>query len=295
MTDLAARLDRIRSDRQRGASELLDDAIALLRDALAEGAAIPPLAKALVEAQPSMASMWTAAAHAITAQPEPERFDRFVQQVAHAPRAMARHAVSLLVPESSPETPLRLVTISFSRSVLGVLDALRTHRPLRVACAEGRPALEGRRLATALATHEVAVTYYSDAAIGHALLSADAVLVGADAMTPDWFVNKSGTRMLAAAAAQLGIPVYVIASRDKFVPREVGVHLEMREGHASDIWDAAPAAVTVRNPYFETIPLDGIASVITDLGVLGAALVADVCAATTTAAMRTLIDTVSSR
>ncbi len=34
---------------------------------------------------------------------------------------------------------------------------------------------------------------------------------------PDWFLNKTGTRMLAASAAQQGVPVYVVATRDKFV------------------------------------------------------------------------------
>src|SRR5436190_1738139 len=80
-----------------------------------------------------------------------------------------------------------------------------------------RPALEGRRLASRLAAAGIAVTYFSDAAISQALGGADAVVFGADAVAPEWFLNKSGTRMLAAAAGQQGLPVHVIATRDKFV------------------------------------------------------------------------------
>src|SRR5262249_18009640 len=154
-------------------------------------------------------------------------FDRFAERVARAPAAIARFAREIF---DEGQSPLRLVTVSFSRTVETVLRSLAERRSLRIACSEGRPALEGRRLATRLAAHGVAVTCFSDAAIGHALASADAVLVGADAVAPEWFLNKSGTRMLAAAAAQQGIPVYVTAARDKFVSRAVARLLQMREG-----------------------------------------------------------------
>ena len=157
---------------------------------------------------------------------------------------------------------------------------MRARCGLRVACAEGRPALEGRRLAEVLAALDVPVTCYSDAALGNALAGADAVLVGADAVTPDWFLNKVGTRMLAAAAAQAGVPVYVVASRDKFLPATAGARLRISEGAAAEIWDTPARQVTVRNPYFESTPADLASAFITDVGVLGAALVPDVCNAT---------------
>lgn len=278
-TDLDRRITAIRADRDRSASELLDAAIQVLRDALAQGVAMKPIARAVAEAQPTMASLWVAAAQAMNAVDDPSRFERFALQVASAPKALARYAISTLLPDEADATPLRLVTLSYSRSVYLVLDALRVHRPLRVACAESRPALEGRRLAEQLARLDVPVTVYGDAAIAQALSAADAVLVGADAVTPEWFLNKTGTRMLAAAAAHHGVPCYVVASREKFVPATVGARLEIRAGAAAEIWDAPPPGVTIRNAYFEPTPLELVSAVISDLGVLGAALVPDACAA----------------
>jgi translation initiation factor 2B subunit (eIF-2B alpha/beta/delta family) len=173
--------------------------------------------------------------------------------------------------------PLRLVTISFSRTVVMALERIAATRELRVSCSESRPALEGRRLASRLAAAGVAVTYFSDAAIGQALGAADAVVVGADAVAPEWFLNKIGTCMLAAAAGQQGVPVHVMATRDKFVSHAVGSRRIAREGAAAEIWESAPAGVVVRNPYFESIPLELVASLITDTGVLGASLAAEVC------------------
>ena len=117
----------------------------------------------------------------------------------------------------------------------------------------------------------------ADAAIAQALGSADVVLVGADAIAPTWFLNKTGTRMLAAAASQQGVPVYVVASRDKFVGRELATRLVIRSGEPSEVWDSPPAGVDVRNPYFELIPLDLVTAVISDVGILGTGMIPDVC------------------
>jgi len=273
------RIARLRSDRQSGASEILDEALVLLRDALAAPADLIPVARALCLAQPTMAPIWNAALAALGARDDPERFARFAHRVARAPAALARFAVECFQDGARlhRDTPLGLVTISFSRSVAHALEAIAKSRPVRVACSESRPALEGRRLATRLVAAGIPVTCFTDAALAHALADADAVVVGADAVASAWFLNKSGTRMLASAAAQQGIPVYVLASRDKFVSREIAGRLVVREGHPGEVWEDAPPAVAVRNPYFESTPLELVTALITDAGVLGAALAPEVC------------------
>jgi len=285
--ELERRIALIASDRESGASEILDEALAILRDALADPADLISVARALCRAQPTMAPIWNASIAALGAQDDPERFNRFAQRVARAPEALARFALECFndrentgqrVDGGGRVLPLRLVTISFSRSVARVLEVIAQTRSLRVSCSEGRPALEGRRLATRLATAGIPVTCFTDAAIGQALGGADAVLVGADAVAPEWFLNKSGTRMLAAAAAQQGIPLYVLASRDKFVSHAIAGRLVFREGEPAEVWEGAPAGVAVRNPYFESTPLDLVTGIITDAGVLGAALAPEVCA-----------------
>ena len=274
--ELERRLALIAADRDSGASEILDEVLGVLRDALAAGVPMKPVARAVCRAQPCMAPVWSAALEALASVQAPERFERFAQRAARAPAALTRFAVEFLASDVGP-APLQLVTISFSRSVAIVLEALARTHAVDVACGEGRPAFEGRRLASRLAVSGIPVTYFSDAALGHALASADAVLVGADTVAPAWFLNKSGTRMLAAAAAQQGLPVYVVATRDKFVSDAVAARIVVTEGAPAELWEAPPAGVIVRNPYFERTPLDLIANVITDIGVLGAGMVPDVC------------------
>ena len=121
------------------------------------------------------------------------------------------------------------------------------------------------------------MTHYTDAALGHAIAGATAVLAGADAVTPDWFLNKTGTRMLAAVAGSEGVPVYVAATLDKFVSRDVAGRLDIREESPAEIWPAPPAGVRVRNPYFEATSLHLVSAVISEAGVLGSAMVVDAC------------------
>jgi len=273
---LSGRIALLASDRESGASEILDEVIAILREAVAAGVPMLPVARAVCRAQPTMASVWNAALE-VLAPGGGERLETFAQRVTRGADAAVRVGSAFFLDEV--ERPLRVVTLSFSRSVASLLEAIATRRDVRVSCSESRPALEGRRLASRLGSAGIAVTAFSDAALGHALASADAVLVGADAVAPDWFLNKSGTRMLAAAAAQQGIPVYVVATRDKFVGHGVAARLVLREGAPKDIWESPPAGVTVRNPYFEPTPLELVASLITDMGVIGASLAAEVCEA----------------
>ena len=289
MTDpFEQRIALLASDRESGASEILDEVLGVFRDAVAGGVSLLPVARALCRAQPSMASVWNAALEVVAADRPEERLEAFATRVARAPEALARVAAGYFQADGSG--PLRLVTISFSRTVLTVLERIAATRQLRVSCSESRPALEGRRLASRLAAAGIAVTYFSDAAISQALGAADAVVVGADAVAPEWFLNKSGTRMLAAAAGQQGVPVHVIATRDKFVSHSVGARLAMREGAGSEIWESPPAGVAVRNPYFESTPLELVATLITDMGVLGAGLAIDVCEAVSREQPPDLID-----
>ena len=275
--DFDQRIALLASDRESGASEILDEVLSVFRDAVAAGVALMPVARAVCRAQPSMASVWNAALEVVASDRPAERLEAFAARVGRAPDALAAVAAGYF--QADGPGPLRLVTISFSRTVVTVLERIAASRPLRVSCSESRPALEGRRLAARLAASGIAVTYFSDAAISQALGAADAVLFGADAVAPEWFLNKSGTRMLAAAAGQQGVPVHVVATRDKFVSHLVSARLAMREGAARDIWEAPPAGITVRNPYFESTPLELVASLMTDMGVLSSALAIDVCEA----------------
>ena len=283
-------VEAVRNDRTSGASGILDAAIDILGKSLAEGVAVEA-ARALCRAQPSMAPVWNASLQAVAVDGSAERFDRFVLRIRRAPSALVRIAETVLLESQEPE--IRLVTISASGSVMRIVEHLQRIRPVTVLCAEGRPAFEGRLLATRLAAEGVRVVYFTDAALAAGLEHGDAVLVGADAVGPDAWLNKSGTFMLAAAASVRGVPVYVAATRDKFAMPALWPRLSLREGAPDDVWREPPEGCAVRNPYFEKVPLDVLTGVITDTGLLAAGMVADVCESMQDAGMLAALDQVT--
>jgi translation initiation factor 2B subunit (eIF-2B alpha/beta/delta family) len=283
LKDLAALIADISADRESGATEILQRAIDVLRQAMSTSAAERvKIGGAICRAQPGMASLWNAALAATNDVGQPARFERFVHRVLRAPSALARFTSQLFADSEGPrrvsqQSRLSLVTLSNSASVRHAFVTLASSRPLRVACAEGRPALEGRRMAAGLAQAGIAVTLFSDGAIAEALADADAVVVGADAVASEWFVNKVGTRMLTAAAGMAGVPAYVIAAADKFCAPALAPFVSSRDGAPDEIWDSPPPSVAVRNPYFERVPLELVAAVITDGGIMPVPDVAAFC------------------
>jgi ribose 1,5-bisphosphate isomerase len=92
-------------------------------------------------------------------------------------------------------------------------------------------------------------------------------LVGADAVGPDSFINKVGTAGLAILAAAEGVPVYVLAGREKLLNEADFASLDLRAGNDAEVWETRPAGLVLRNPYFESTPLSCISALVTDGGV----------------------------
>jgi Initiation factor 2 subunit family len=277
---LQSRIERIARDGKSGASELLGLALGTLGDAGGHGPLVlAETARALCRAQPSMAPFWNAAAAALADLQRPGTFDRFVARAERSAAALTRFAVALLAPAEERGQPLHVTTCSFSSSVLACLEGVARSRPLSVACAEGRPALEGRRLASRLAAAGVAVELSTDAGVAPALSRTDALVVGADAVSCEWILNKCGTSALAAASVARGVPVYVIASREKFLAPALAPLVRIVEHPAAEVWEDRPQGVEVRNVYFEKVPLDWVTSIVTDAGVLGVDMAIEACQA----------------
>jgi translation initiation factor 2B subunit (eIF-2B alpha/beta/delta family) len=264
----------IASDARSSATELLARGLQLLRSTADAGPdALAAAANELVRAQPAMAGLRTAAALALGAPDPAAALDDFAARAARAPAQIARHALGLLALRSR-SGPLHIVTCSKSRPVEEAIRLAAIEHTLLVSCAESRPAKEGRDLARALADAGIQVDLYSDAAISAVIPTADAVLVGADALGGTAFINKAGTGAVCALAAATGVPAYVLAGREKILPDDVFRALTLKGGSPHEVWRDPGAGIQVRNPYFEVVPLSFAAAVVTDSGVMQAGEVA---------------------
>jgi translation initiation factor 2B subunit (eIF-2B alpha/beta/delta family) len=267
--EAAAGVESIAHDSTSGATAIVLRAADLVLAAMPRGEA-PEVAAACARAQPSMAGLIALEALAGGHGPVHDAVSRFRERVRRAPAAIARHASGLLLlgleGADGVQSPLRLVTCSSSAAVESTVRSAAGRARVTVCCAESRPTLEGRELARRLADAAVAVELFSDAAITSALSGASAVIVGADAVTPEFFINKVGTAGLCAMASQRGVPVYILAGREKMLSAQAAGRLQQRSADAAEVWPNAPRAVRVRNPYFEQVPASFVSLLITDAG-----------------------------
>jgi translation initiation factor 2B subunit (eIF-2B alpha/beta/delta family) len=188
----------IAEDRLSGAAELALRAAEVLRRVPPHE--LPEAADAVMRAQPAMAAVYNAARAA-----QDRRLNDFAARLRNSAPTIAAKAASLVCGKV-------VLTHSYSSTVV---RALQAGSPARILCTESEPGGEGRRTAELLRGFLVA-----DADIESAMGEADVVAVGADAVTPEWVVNKVGTGAIARAAAERGVPAWVLCGSEKFVGPE---------------------------------------------------------------------------
>lgn len=166
-------------------------------------------------------------------------------RLAESTEALGR-AGARLVPERAT-----VLTHSASSSVASVLvEAMEERRP-RVCCTEALPDGEGLMMAADLAAAGLEVEVIPDDSVTDVMEGVDLVMVGADALGPDAAINKLGTVPLALEAARIGLPFYLVASREKVLPAR--------------LFDRA-AASRGRDELFDVFPLSFATAVISEDG-----------------------------
>lgn len=182
------------------------------------------------------------------------------RQAAQNNIAIAQHAFSLIADKP------RVLAHSYSGTVAAALEhAQRNGIAVEVYLSEGRPANEGRRMAERLARAGVPVHFFVDDARAHFIHRVDLVVLGADRIAGNFFLNKIGTHGLVLLASQQKIPVALLAARNKLWPANLPFGEESFHP-PSEIWQLAPPSIQLHNFYFEKIELDLVQKVFTEKG-----------------------------
>jgi len=163
------------------------------------------------------------------------------------------------------EKKVRLVTYSNSGLVKKVLTAYRT-KIKRVILSEARPAREGIFMAEYLSGLGLKVTLCTDMLLPELMSKADCLLLGADSVGPDKFVNKIGTSLLLHQAKQLSIKRYVLCESLKF--RQTNSYRVKNDQHPPNeiMTGNLNQNINLINRYFEIIPNRLVNRFISDSG-----------------------------
>ncbi len=142
-----------------------------------------------------------------------------------------------------------IATISYSRSVFDLLVMLN---PANVYLSIAYPAKEGELCAYNLSLKGINAVLFEDIAYSLVMKDVEAIVVGADAVFDDSFVNKVGTYYLALLSKEFSVPFYVVSCDCKYLDsrgRKFFNILPMDENEISAI------ECKRINKYFEHIPI----------------------------------------
>ena len=219
--DLASLAGALRANTTDGAAVLARQAIGLLRDyvSLAPNrglrAATADCAHLLAEARPDMAAVGNLVRCWQDSFAWPRK-DFRVAVLVHCNAVLDR--VDRALEEAVGNARRRLAGIPANSEILthsasSTVRATVADLPIRLLVTASEPGGEGRHFAA-----ELGARCIEDRDGPAAAADAAAVVVGADAVGAEAFVNKVGTRALADAAQRSGTPFFVVAESYKWLP-----------------------------------------------------------------------------
>ena len=145
-------------------------------------------------------------------------------------------------------------------------------KKVRVIQTESRPILEGRIQAANLHKLGYEVKLITDTGFARHLDRINMVLLGADAIYKDFFINKTGTYSICLAGKNAGIPIYVLADSRKYwfsLPSDRH-ETEFTEDKKppEELWHDPHPGIDVENYYFEKTPVEWVDGFINETEVL---------------------------
>ena len=246
--DLAA----LSADSASGAAELLQKAATI---ALKHADSVPAgeIADGLLAARPDMASIINLALE-IKKHAGMAGAGEITWAFLHEHRKSFARAVNETA--GLLETGAKVLTYSRSSTILAsFLEAKARGKDFLVYLTESRPGMEGLTLARELSGVGIKVVMGTDSALAGFVQECDLIVMGADAVGPERFYNKTGTLGLALLSRALGKPFYLSVSRDKLLTQEGMSYYRVTEMPGEEIISPVPEGVTVVNRYFEAVPV----------------------------------------
>jgi ribose 1,5-bisphosphate isomerase len=287
------RIESIKTDRQKGASQLAREGLEVMKLAAKEyseemtGNAdyqeyLKNVGKQVEEARPSMAALSNAISYLLYGVIETtkkknlsylraftiRKVEELIHQSQIASESTAMNA-SKLISDGS-----RVMTHSYSSTVLGVFQQIfQEGKRVKAVVSESRPLFEGVATARALSKMNVPTTLIIDSAVGSYIDQIDLVLVGADSILADGsVVNKIGTLMMALSAWERNVPFFVVCEKWKFNVWNLLVGdraVVLEESDSSEVLIAENiSGLAIKNLYFDITPAKYISNIIFEEGII---------------------------
>lgn len=285
--EIISYIDRIRNDRNQGASELARMSLEVFKNAVDKSNAVSiqqfiieinEIADSLYSAKPVMAPIKNAI-NLFQKQLSENKSndlnmlkkaaistaDNIIRNSLFAVNKISEYAVSILANNDI------IMTQSYSSTVAGAFKAGSQKYTLKAIVTRSGTSRIGETTAQEIIRYGVQVTYIDDTAIGLYIKQVKKVFVGADRICADGnLVNGVGTCLMALAANKYNVPFYVLSESLKIDPGLIcsESNLEDKNPNEMVIQGVFPPEITVKNPYFDITPVELITGLITEDGII---------------------------
>lgn len=268
MYHLQKSIEQIKNDNQSGSSGILHQTLQAIRlylkDTEEEPASVRKVItealKELLAAFGTMSVLFHFVNHLFLALDRPDKhleLNQYLLGVVRdyemawedAPQRLAHNAYKTI------DFQQKTVLVHSNSSAIGHLFSYLKKQQLDVDIiqTESRPAYEGRVLAKQMADLGYQIKLITDANISRYMDQVDMAIVGADSISEDYFINKTGTQLIALACQHFKIPFYVLSDSRKLIPPSV--HFPFREAPKpeTEILEEPHPNIEAENYYFEEI------------------------------------------
>ena len=161
-----------------------------------------------------------------------------------------------------------------SLSSATIIKAFQDGKDIKAISTETRPRYQGRKTALELVGAGIPTTQVVDSAMRWAMrkMNVDLIIIGMDAITSlGTVINKIGSRLLALAAKESDIPLFVSGSLLKFdSDTMIGKRTIIEQRAVEEItkdWPQKPEGLRVLNPAFESVSREYIDGLICESGI----------------------------
>ena len=183
----------------------------------------------------------------------------FSENIAQSPILVAQQAKGL-IPNSS-----RVGTLSYSKAVRKSLE-YSADKIKSLIISESQPGGEGVRLANDLAQTIKGVILIPDMLWARYIQNCDIIIIGADSITEDGVINKTGSLLLALLAREFEIPLLIAGSRLKLIPHSIILKTSPKNLPNDKLDFHISKNVEIHYPIFEIVPFNLITYIVTEKG-----------------------------
>ncbi len=193
----------------------------------------------------------------------PNKLERLIKDIAKIDGKIIKNCSVLF---AKRKDKISIATYSNSGLVKKVIKHYRK-KINKIYLSEARPAYEGRKMAQYFADIGLEVVLSVDARLPNLISRAELLLLGADAIGKDMFINKIGSEVLLKSAGMRGVKSVILFESLKI--KKINKNTNLKDNYSyREIWPRSPDKnINVINQYFEIIDNRKAVRFISDLGV----------------------------